>query len=158
MCDTHLGQILVIGGQVKVRGGVGWVDGAEHVDALAVHLLGCFPFAHREVDLRNIIDDIALVDLGHLAADLVHELVATIIALDGLVQLAETLVGVGQCHGAASLVEKVTDLLIVRDSDFGILHHMLEVVIVEEIKNHGAQHLQFDFVLVGVGLKVGLAA
>ena len=110
------------------------------------------------MDLRNIIDDIALVDLGHLAANLVHELVATIIAFDGLVQLTETLVGVGQCHGATCLVERVINLVVVRNADFGILHHMLEVVIVEEIKNHGAQHLQFDFVLVGVGLKVGLAA
>ena len=157
MGDAYLGQVLVISSQVEVGGGVGWVDGAEHVDALAVHLLGCVVFAHGEVDLRDVVDDIAFVDFGHLAANLVHEVVALVVAVDRFVQLAETLVGIGQGHRAAGLVEKVTDLLIVRDADFGILHHMLEVVVVEEIEDHRAQHLQLDLILVGVGIEIGFA-
>jgi len=108
--------------------------------------------------LSNIVDDIAFVDLGHLATDLVHKVVALVIAFYGFVELSEALVCISQRHRAACLVEEVADFVVVFNANFGIMHHMLEVVVVEEIKNHRAQNLQLDFVLVGVGVKVRLTA
>ena len=110
------------------------------------------------MDFGNVVDDIALVDRCHLAAYLVHEVVALVVAVDGFVELSEALIGVGQRHRAAGLVEEVADFAVMRDADFRVMYNMLKIIVFIEIQNHRAQHLQLDVVLVAFGTKVGLAA
>ena len=67
------------------------------------------------------------------------------------------MVGVGQRHRAAGLVEEVADIAIMCDADFRVMHNVLKVIVFVEIQNHRAQHLELDVVFVAVDVEVGLA-
>ena len=90
------------------------------------------------MDFGNVVDDVALVDRCHLASDLVHEVIALVVAIDGLVELPQTLIGVGQRHRATGLVEEVADFAVMRDADFRVMYNMLKIIVFIEIQNHRA--------------------
>ena len=99
----------------------------HHVDTPKEHLLSLVIFAHRVVDGSHIINGIANVlfveSIGVLFVKQGHGGIALVVALDGFVQLPQTLISHTQEVVTSSGIEEVATFLVTIDGYFGVVDY-----------------------------------